>query len=127
MADVERDASVNPLLLSEVAFDYIKSGDFRTVWVDGAIGGITPSGLIHFAVYSERQALPQRQVFSLADDGEIGQKLGAEIADKRVSREGIVREMPVDLMLSAAVAESLAQWLMQQVETLKEAQSPVKK
>ena len=33
-----------------VAFDYIKTNDFRTVWVDGAIGGLTPSGSLGSSV-----------------------------------------------------------------------------
>jgi hypothetical protein len=102
-----------------VAFEYIKSTDFRTVWADGAIGGVTPSGLIHFAVYSERPPLPRRQEFQVTDDGEVGPRLGTEIAEKRISRDAIVREMPVDIMVSVNVAESLAQWLLQQVEAIK--------
>lgn len=107
---------------STVAFDYIKSPDFRTVWADGAIGGITPSGLIHFAIYAERPAIPRRQVFELTDEGLAGQKLGAEIIEKRITRDAIVREIPVDVMISVSVAESLAQWLIQQVEAVRRAQ-----
>jgi hypothetical protein len=102
-----------------VAFEYIKSTDFRTVWADGAIGGVTPAGFIHFAVYSERPPIPRRQEFQVTDEGAVGQKLGPEIPERRISRDAFVREMPIDIMVSAGVAESLAQWLMQQVESIR--------
>ena len=50
MSDRERDA---------LRFFYIKAYNFRVVHVDGVIGGITPKGLLHLAVFSERAAIPQ--------------------------------------------------------------------
>lgn len=122
MSNVEVASGIVPTDPSTVSFEYIKSADFRTVWADGAVGGVTPTGLIHFAVYSERPAIPRRQVFEVADDEGGGKRLGPELLEKRVSRDGFVREMPVDVMLSVNVAESLAQWLMQQVEIVKKGQ-----
>src|SRR3989442_6878794 len=43
----------------DVTFHYIKSSQFRVVHADGIIGGVTPRGLIHIAVFSERPAIPQ--------------------------------------------------------------------
>ncbi|NJM83132.1 MAG: hypothetical protein HC844_12150 [Tabrizicola sp.] len=126
MSDAESVGGSNPMDDSTVAFEYIKSADFRTVWADGAVGGVTPSGFVHLAVYSERPAIPRRQVFSVVDDGEAGQRLGTEIIEKRISRDAIVREMPVDIMMSASVAESLATWLTQQVELIRSTQKVVK-
>ena len=122
MSEAEWVGGNGPTDGASVAFDYIKSPDFRTVWADGAIGGVTPAGLIHFAVYSERPAIPRRQVFAVLDDEAAGQRLGSEIIEKRISRDAIVREMPVDIVVSANVAESLAQWLVQQVELIRSAQ-----
>jgi hypothetical protein len=61
-------------------------------------------------------------VFAVSDEGEAGQRLGAEIIEKRISRDAIIREMPVDIVISANVAESIAQWLMQQVESIRNLQ-----
>lgn len=106
----------------EVAIDYIKATDFRVVWADGAMGGLTPSGLIHFALYSERPAIPRRQVFSLeALEGGVA-RLGPEVPEKRLSRDSIVREMACDVLITPAVAEQLATWLTSQVEAYKKAQ-----
>ena len=102
-----------------VAFDYIKANDFRTVWVDGAIGGLTPSGLIHCAPYSERSSIPRRQVFAIVDEGNGKGSLGEELVEKRVSRDSIVREMPIDMLLSLQAAETLAKWLTDQIAAAK--------
>lgn len=104
---------------NEVAIDYIKAHDFRVVWVDGGVGGITPNGHIHCAVYAERQALPRRQVFHIdMKDGQAG-SLGREVLEKQISRGSVVREMACDLFLSPQGAENLANWLLSQVAQLR--------
>lgn len=104
---------------NEVAIDYVKSPDFRLVWADGLIGSMTPNGLLHFALYAERPAIPRRQVFSIdpVSDG-VGQ-LGAEVLDKQISRGSIVRELSVDILVSAQVAEDIGKWLIKQAEELR--------
>jgi hypothetical protein len=102
----------------EIAFDYIKAPDFRVVWADGAIGSITPNGLIHFVLYAERQAIPRRQVFSIEAMEDGTAKLGEERLDKQISRGSVVREMGCDVFLSPQAATNLANWLLEQVSDL---------
>lgn len=102
----------------EVAFDYIKAPDFRVVWADGAIGSPTPNGLIHFVLYAERPAIPRRQVFAVEVSGDA-ERLGKESIEKQISRNSIVREMACDVMLTVETAETLADWLLEQVGFLK--------
>jgi hypothetical protein len=89
-----------------IRFHYIKSNEFRTIHVDGIHGGLTPQGLIQMAVFSERFPIPRETVHSVAEKG-----LGPEIRQERVSREGIVREVDVNLIMSATQARSIAKWL----------------
>ena len=96
---------------NRVAFDYIKGQHFRVIRADGAIGGLTPSGGIHFALYSERHAIPRRLVHQVDDDGGLGDVLPNET----VSRDAIVREMDVDVFLSIDVARSLHQWFGEKI------------
>ena len=103
---------------NELAFDYVKADGFRTVWADGAIGGITPKGLIHFALYSERPAIPRRQVYPLEKVDERKSKLGNEVLPKRISRNSVVREMAVDVFMSAEEATNFANWLLRQIAEL---------
>lgn len=91
----------------KIAFDYIKSQFFRVIHADGAIGSITPSGMIHFALYSERPAIPRRQVQQLVEAGRLGDPIPSETE----SRESVVREMDVDVILTVDVAMLLRDWL----------------
>ena len=103
-----------------IVFDYIKSPQFRSIHADGAIGGITPNGQLHFVLFNERTAIPRQLVHMLKDDG----TLGAEIEERRIVREGIVREMDVDVYMPIAAAESLCTWLQEKIaETKKRSQS----
>jgi hypothetical protein len=97
-----------------VSFDYIKGKDFRVIRADGAIGGITPNGYIHFVLYSERQAIPRRQVYAVSPDGVLGEMIQAET----ISRGSIVREMDVDVFLRPDIAKALHAWLEQQIERI---------
>jgi hypothetical protein len=101
MAESEPSPSPNP---DRITFNYLKGTQFRVVHVDGAIGSITPQGLIHAAIYSERPAIPQMVVQPLKD-GELGDPIEV------VSRPGIVREVEVSLMLDLKVATALQEWL----------------
>jgi hypothetical protein len=103
-----------------VTFDYIKSNDFRVVWADGVIGGATPQGLLHFALYAERPALARRQVYKLDRVNEEFGKLGEELVDRRISRNSIVREMACDVLMSETTAELLANWLLENVSEMRE-------
>lgn len=95
-----------------VVFEYLKSQYFRVIHADGAIGSVTPHGHIHVAIYSERPAIPRKMAFARTDQG----ALGAELPEERVAREGIVREMDVDIIMSVAVAESLKTWLSTKID-----------
>lgn len=99
-----------------VAFDYIKSNHFRVTHVDGVIGGITPSGLIHFAAFSERPSIPRHVVNQVTAEG----KMGAEIPSLMENRGTIVRELEVDLIMSSQVAVLLRDWLNGQIDALEE-------
>mgnify|MGYP003628466025 FL=1 len=111
---------------AEVAFDYIKSPDFRVVWADGVVGSITPNGLVHFALYAERQAIPRRQVFAIDQIGEHGGKIGTEVLEKQITRGSIVREMACDVFISPQAAENLAKWLLERAEEIKKIQEETK-
>ena len=98
-----------------IQFHYIKSNSFRVVHVDGAVGSITPSGLIHAALYSERAPIPRMAAHLVDEDGRLGPPTEQDI------RSGIVREVEVSLLLSRSSAEALRGWLDGQIEALDKA------
>ncbi len=108
---------------SEVKFDFIKSQYFRVIHADGAIGGVTPAGLIHFALYSERAAIPRQITHLLNPDKTLGER----VFEETVAREAIVREMDVDVILSIAFAENLRKWLGEKIKDAKTHQAKSEK
>ena len=96
-----------------IAFDYIKSNFFRVIRADGAIGGPTPQGHLHLAFYSERAAMPRRVIHELKDDNTLG------AVRETQSRDSMIRELDVDVFLSFGVAESLHEWLGEQIKIMK--------
>ena len=99
------DAKKVPDQPTQVIFHYLKAPAFRTIHVDGAIGAMTPQGGIHFALYSERPAIPQQVAYQVRPDGALGDQ------ETVVSRGGIVRELEVDAIMSIETAKSLHDWL----------------
>lgn len=98
-----------------IVFEYIKSELFRVIHADGAIGGITPQGNIHFALFSERAAIPRVLMHEANPDGSLGKAL----PDRSVVRPGLIREMDVDVVMSLATAEPFAAWLEERIAELK--------
>ena len=98
----------------EIEFHYIKSNSFRTVHCDGVWGGTTPRGYITMSFYSERAPIPNRLIHSVAADGRVGK----EISEKRISREGIIREVEVEVIMDLAMAKSTAEWLQGHIKFL---------
>jgi len=99
---------------NQVVLEYIKSQFFRVVHVDGAIGGPTPSGQIHLALFSERPAIPRRLVARI--DGGM---LGEAIPEQTVVRDGMIRELDIDLMMSLSAADEVAKLLTRMVADVK--------
>lgn len=98
-----------------VNFDYIKASHFRVIHMDGAVGAVTPNGHINMSLFSERPPLPRRMVHELKENA-----LGDEIKDQRVTRDAIIREMDVDVIMTIDVAESLRTWLRDRIEEANE-------
>jgi hypothetical protein len=94
----------------EIVFEYIKSNLFRVIHCDGAIGGVTPSGNLHIAFFSERAAIPRTLVHSR---GEMG-TLGPLIPERTQGRPSVIREMDVDVVVAPRAVDALIAWLQQQ-------------
>ena len=98
-------------------FDLIKSNFFRVIHSDGAWGGITPQGKIHMAFYNERPAIPKQVTHEVTAEG----NLGAEIADERIARDAIVREVEVEVIMDLETAKRLREWLDDKIQRLGQA------
>jgi hypothetical protein len=97
---------------AKVRFYYIKGNYFRVLHVDGALGSITPRGLIHFAVYSERPAILQSAEHDISPEGQLGDPVTQE------GKQGIVRELDADLVMTKQTATELRDWLNTRISEL---------
>jgi hypothetical protein len=97
----------------ELRFFYIKSPSFHGVHADGAFGGLTPHGDVHLAFFAERIPIPQEVVHTLDAAGEVsGEK-------ERIGKEGVVRELQVDVTMKLDTAEALVKLILAQVDAMK--------
>lgn len=109
-----------------IEFHLIKSPQFRVIHVDGGLGGITPRGFCHIALYNERQAIPQLMTRELLEGGELGDEEVAEVRG-REAKAGIVREIEIDLIFNEQTAQQLHEWLGRRLEEFVELEAALKK
>ncbi len=101
----------------EILFHFIKSNLFRVIYVDGAVGGISPKGMIQMALFNDRGAIPTRVVME-GIPAHGGLRPGKELRDKREGKSGIVREVEAEIVLSLESAKNLHIWLGNHIATL---------
>jgi len=102
---VAKTKQVQAHIPDSLTFDYIKSNLFRVIRVDGAHGGITPKGAIQIALYSERHAIPQQEIYNIKSTGELGK------IKSTTTRGTIVREVEIEALMEPEVAKALRSWL----------------
>lgn len=102
-------------LPKKIKFHLIKSNLFRVVHADGAWGGLTPRGLLEVNFYSERTPIPRE--ITLAINAEPPH-IGGELMEERVTRDGILREVEVGVMMDLAAATSFRDWLDKHVKEM---------
>lgn len=101
-------------MADRIKFHYIKAPAFRTIHADGVLGGPAPSGFLNATFFTERLAIPQTTTFKVTAAGVLGE----ELLDERVSRDGITRELEVNLVMSADMAKRLHDWLGDHLQKL---------
>ncbi len=98
----------------QIEYHYLKSNFFRVVHADGAFGGITPRGYIHFSLFNERGPIPKKTVREIRADGTL---LPQTI---KKSKSGVVREIEIDVVLDKDAAVHLHSWLGRKIIELME-------
>ena len=95
-----------------ITFHYIKSNSFRVVHGDGVWGGGTPNGNISMSFWSQRAPIPQTLTHEITPGGDLGDEIARE------SKQDVIREVEVAVVVSLDVAKSLVTWLEDKVERL---------
>jgi hypothetical protein len=111
-------------LPTRLLYHWIKSTLFRVVHADGAWGGISPRGTLHFAVYNERNAIPQVTSRPIK---QIGESFEAGAETTVAAREGLVREIEVEVIMDYQTAVEFHQWLTTKIDQLRQINLEVSK
>lgn len=98
--------------LQSVVIHNIKNANFRQIHVDGAHGGITPSGFININFFSQRNAIPKGTEYSLNEQGAIL----APLKNIEGSKNGVVREFEFGAYMDINTCKSLKDFLQQKIE-----------
>ena len=92
-----------------VAFEFEKANGFRVIHCDGVTGAVAPGGKrIHMAIFSERFPIVKREVYEVDEDG----RLGPEPIERK-SRDAILREVEVSILMDLTMAKQMRSWLDQ--------------
>tara|TARA_R110001592_G_scaffold78374_1_gene235130 strand:- start:652 stop:993 length:342 start_codon:yes stop_codon:yes gene_type:complete len=100
----------------------LKNSGFRQIHVDGAQGGLTPSGKFNLNFYAERMVIPKGTEFEINENG----TLGDQIRHVDGSKKGIVREFEFGIYMSLEACESLKNFLDKKIEEIRSSTSETK-
>lgn len=102
----------------KIRIEYVKSNMFRVVHPDGAFGGTTPRLELFIDFYTERFPIPRVLVYEAFPSGGVPAN---EVVVERESKEGVIRESEVGIVLDLPVAKVFAEWLNGKVAELEKA------
>jgi len=94
--------------------NFIKSPDFRTDYVSGIFGGITPHAQISMVHFIERAVLPTKIEYSVEPSTGSVNEIGRE------SKLGIVREVQGSLIMDLHMAKSMVEWLNEKITLIEQ-------
>jgi hypothetical protein len=100
----------------QLPIHFIKSSQFRVIHASGAwYGGDTQQNL-HITFFNERNPIPKKVVLNVNGKGMV---LNEDMT-KRESKEGVVREMEVDVILSLQAAIEFHKTLGENLKAIQE-------
>jgi hypothetical protein len=110
-------ATTTPTVKFQLPVHFIKGTCFRVVHANGVWYGGDNQGNVHMTFFNERSPIPKMMVINLDGSGHV---IG-EDESKRETKNGIVREMEVDIVLSLQVAMELHQTLGENLKSIQAA------
>ncbi len=110
---------------NNIVFEYRQTGDHRTVFADGVVGGtnLRQKNMLRVSLYREfMPPLPESRPVLQADEGNL--TVGAPGQDDIGDEINVVREIDTTLVLTAKTARELSDWLAQQVDSIEQLSKP---
>jgi len=96
----------------EITFKYKHAEHFKTIYANGVWGGPNPHGEIVMNFFLERNQPPEETKHVIAEDRTLVEK------SRVPSKDVLIRELQVGIILSLSVARSVKEWLDQKITLL---------
>lgn len=95
--------------MANINIFYEKTNQYRTIYTDGLVGGITPTNDINLNFYATRNSIPKCVTHKISPDGEVDIN-GIKSDD---STKGIIREIEVGVYMNKNTARDIYKFLKQ--------------
>jgi hypothetical protein len=96
-----------------VKIHYLKSANFRNIFVSGAHGGASHgNGMIYMNLFADRPPIPQVTVHNVKDG------ILEEILEERVTKKDVIREIEAGVIMDLRTAKLLKDWLQSKIDVL---------
>ena len=109
------DSSVNDTKRT-ITFRHKESNFHRVIYVDGALGAISPAGQAHISLYNTRQPIPDELTYSTAPNSGTVLELESEL-DHGLDKE-FHREMEISIVMNPPAVMELYNLLQEIIEGL---------
>lgn len=103
----------------KIRFHYQKANLFRVIHADGAWGGLTPDLQVFFSLFNTRPPIPQ----VLGFDIQAGGMQLEERPEMTVSKDGLLREVEVGVVMSPENVQALIDFLKGRLEAVDQIKS----
>jgi hypothetical protein len=100
----------------KLAINFLKSAYFRVVHASGVWYGGDGQGNLHLTFFNERNPIPKTVVLDINEHGMV---VGEDLS-KRDTKQGIVREMEVDVIFSFDAAMEFHKTLGENLKAIQE-------
>ena len=94
-----------------IKFKYVFSDDYEPDYINGAFGGVIPSGELVINFFADRPSIPYEEQFSINDDGTLGD--GSEVTAPEEFK--MRRSVKSGVIMSRDTAEGIYWWLKGQL------------
>jgi hypothetical protein len=102
----------NEEAIRKIRFIHKRNPEFRTFFIDGAFGGISPTGKILMDLFHTSLPIPSVMEYKLTDENMVGEELF------RQQDEGFIRDFECRIVLDIEAAKLIKEWLENQIKTI---------
>ena len=97
---------------NKIKFHYIKADSFRVIPASGVWGGVNTRGSIDMTFFTERAPIPKVVSHEITSEGQLGMEVD------RKTKEGLVRDVQVSVLIDLPFAKSFRDWLDDKINEL---------